>query len=211
MVSLFQQRINNNDRIEYTQANPFKLQKYEASGPVKLIQSNVITRFAYSTREGYSANNIYKKNQDNFILAPNLCQTYHQHFFSVCDGHGQNGQQSSMMVKMNMSQCLSNFITQGKENQKGVLSEPDPEEKDENHFDVLNQRQEKIITDSLYNCMIKQQTDLETNGQFNVQLSGTTVTSTFFDGNVLYTANVGDSRTILISVDENDGKNIKVR
>ena len=37
---------------------------------------------------------------------------------------------------------------------------------------------------------------------FNVQLSGTTFTSAFFCGNQLYTANVGDSRCILISSDD---------
>jgi serine/threonine protein phosphatase PrpC len=53
-----------------------------------MIKNNVITRFAYSTREGFSVHNSNKKNQDNFILAPNVCQTFHQHFFAVCDGHG---------------------------------------------------------------------------------------------------------------------------
>jgi len=42
-----------------------------------------------------------------------------------------------------------------------------------------------------------------------VQLSGTTLTSAFFSGNQLFTANVGDSRAILISHDD-QGK-VKVR
>ena len=41
------------------------------------MKNNVITRFAYSTREGFSVHNANKKNQDNFILAPNICQTFH--------------------------------------------------------------------------------------------------------------------------------------
>lgn len=74
------QRINDNDRIEYSQSNPFKLIKFEQSQnykDAKILNSNVITRFAYSTREGFSINNANKKNQDNFILAPNMCQTFH--------------------------------------------------------------------------------------------------------------------------------------
>lgn len=74
------QRINNNDRIEYTQQNPLKLSKFEHSSNFKepkVLNTNVITRFAYSTREGFSVNNANKKNQDNFILAPNMCQTFH--------------------------------------------------------------------------------------------------------------------------------------
>ena len=35
-----------------------------------------------------------------------------------------------------------------------------------------------------------------------MQLSGTTFTSGFFSGNQLYTANVGDSRVIVIGVDD---------
>jgi serine/threonine protein phosphatase PrpC len=42
---------------------------------------------------------------------------------------------------------------------------------------------------------------VEANSVFNVQLSGTTFTSGFFNGNQLFTCNVGDSRVILISVD----------
>jgi hypothetical protein len=82
------QRINNHDRIPYSIQNPFKLKKFETTKNAQVITSNVITRFAYSTREGFSVNNANKKNQDNFILSPNMCQSYHQHFFGVLDGHG---------------------------------------------------------------------------------------------------------------------------
>ena len=56
----------------------------------------------------------------------------------------------------------------------------------------------------MYNSVIRNQYLLEQNQVFNVQLSGTTFTSGFFSGNQLFTANVGDSRVILISTD--DGK-----
>lgn len=58
------------------------------------------------------------------------------------------------------------------------------------------------MSDAIYNSVIKAQYQLETNSVFNVQLSGTTFTSGFFSGNQLYTANVGDSRVIVISVDD---------
>ena len=82
---------------------------------VRSINNNVITRFAYSTREGFSVNNANKKNQDNFILAPNMCQTYHQHYFSVLDGHGQNGGQSSLFCKMKLANFISDEINIKKE------------------------------------------------------------------------------------------------
>jgi hypothetical protein len=103
-ASFADQRINNHDRWDINLAQepapyqtglgtpshqlPYKLKKEKGAKNVKVTKSNVITRFAYSTREGFSVHNVNKKNQDNFILAPNICQTFHQHFFAVCDGHG---------------------------------------------------------------------------------------------------------------------------
>jgi serine/threonine protein phosphatase PrpC len=92
-----------------------------------------------------------------------------------------------------------------------VLKEPDPEEQEDLHEQMEQTKDEKIITDSLYNALIGQQFELEQNGEFNVQLSGTTVTSAFFSGNQLYTANVGDSRTILISIDEQNKQQVKIK
>lgn len=67
------------------------------------------------------------------------------------------------------------------------------------------------MTDSLYHAIIQSQLDLEQNGQFNVQLSGTTLTSTFFSGNQLFAANCGDSRSILISVDAVSKNQVRIK
>ena len=87
-ASFENQRINDNDRwdlqlctepVPYNNVPgtpgtcPFKVKKEKGQKGVKIIKSNVITRFAYSTREGFSVHNVNKKNQDNFILAPNVC------------------------------------------------------------------------------------------------------------------------------------------
>ena len=115
------------------------------------------------------------------------------------------------MIKTKLANDVAEFIKIGKEQQKQVLSEPDPEEKEQTP-ELQQQTEEKIITDSLYNAVIKSQYDLENNGQFNVQLSGSTLTSAFFSGNQLFTANSGDSRVILVSADESDGtKKIKYK
>ena len=76
-LSFANQRINNHDRITYTPNSPFRVKKDKNSKGTKVIKNNIITRFAYSTREGYSVHNVNKKNQDNFVLAPNMCQTFH--------------------------------------------------------------------------------------------------------------------------------------
>ena len=72
-LSFSNQRINNHDRIQYSPGSPFRIKKDKGNKGAKIIKSNIITRFAYSTREGFSVHNANKKNQDNFILAPNMC------------------------------------------------------------------------------------------------------------------------------------------
>ena len=72
-ASFANQRINNHDRIEFTANSPFRVKKDKTSKGNKIVKNNIITRFAYSTREGFSVHNVNKKNQDNFVLAPNMC------------------------------------------------------------------------------------------------------------------------------------------
>jgi hypothetical protein len=49
----------------------------------------------------------------------------------VLDGHGQNGTQSSLLAKVKIPTLIVEQLAKAKEAQKGVISEPDPEEKDE--------------------------------------------------------------------------------
>ena len=109
-----------------------------------------------------------------------------------------------MLVKMNFADGLQECIYQAKEAQSKIQAEPDPEEKDENS-EAQQAQEERIIADAMYNSVIRAQYQLERNAVFNVQLSGTTFTSGFFSGNQLFTSNVGDSRVILISLDDGPG------
>jgi serine/threonine protein phosphatase PrpC len=59
----------------------------------------MITKFSFATKGGISAHNPHKKNQDAYITNPHLMQLRHCHFFSVCDGHGHNGQDVSGLLK----------------------------------------------------------------------------------------------------------------
>jgi len=98
-----------------------------------------------------------------------MCQTFHQHFFAVCDGHGQNGRLCSLLIKLKFADHIQDFIAQGKAEQKAKVNlEPDPEEKDEAYYEQINQQEEKIITDALYNSVIKAQFEQEINKVFNV-------------------------------------------
>lgn len=50
----------------------------------------------------------------------------------MLDGHGQNGSQSSLLVKQKLPQTIADHITQLKKEQKlAGIKEPDPEEKED--------------------------------------------------------------------------------
>ena len=61
--------------------------------------SNVVTKFSFATKGGIAAHNPYKTNQDAYITSPHILGLKHCHFFSVCDGHGQNGREVSGLMK----------------------------------------------------------------------------------------------------------------
>lgn len=61
--------------------------------------SNVVTKFSFATKGGIAAHNPYKVNQDAYITSPHIMGLKHCHFFSVCDGHGQNGREVSGLLK----------------------------------------------------------------------------------------------------------------
>ena len=48
----------------------------------------------------------------------------------MCDGHGQNGTQSSLLIKMKLANDVAEFIKIGKEQQIQKEGEPDPEDKE---------------------------------------------------------------------------------
>ena len=104
----------------------------------------------------------------------------HCHFFSVCDGHGHNGQEVSGLMKhrlpfqieKHMKEALAKHsMTQYPESQ--VL-----EECLTKAFAETNSEVYKMVSD--------------------VRFSGSTCTSMITYGRKVYCANVGDSRTILI-------------
>jgi hypothetical protein len=68
----------------------------------KYIEINVITKYAFATRQGYIPNNPGKVNQDSFILSPNFSNCSFRHYFGVCDGHGQNGKEASHFIKLRL-------------------------------------------------------------------------------------------------------------
>lgn len=76
---------------------PSQPQTVAAQKPNKI--SNVVTKFSFATKGGIAPHNPYKTNQDAYITSPHIMGLKHCHFFSVCDGHGQNGREVSGLLK----------------------------------------------------------------------------------------------------------------
>lgn len=74
---------------------------------------------------------------------------------------------------------------------------------DYSHLLYFNeQKQTQIIQKAFYETCCKMHSELCNHTKFSAELSGTTLTSLFLSGDRLHTANVGDSRIILISFED---------
>ena len=148
-----------------------------------------MTKFSFATKAGIAAHNPYKVNQDAYLTNPHMLNLRHSHFFSVCDGHGHNGQEVSGLLKHRLPFHIEKHVKDGLI--KHTLTEyPDSE----------------IISSALTKAFA------ETNNEVykmvsDVRFSGSTCTSILTYGKRVYIANVGDSRTILIKQNPNgEGK-----
>ena len=114
----------------------------------------------------------------------------HCHFFSVCDGHGHNGQEVSGLLKHRLPFQIEKHLKFNLANH--TLSQyPDSSKVFEalkSSFHESNNEVYKMVSD--------------------VRFSGSTCTSILTYGRRVFCANVGDSRTILIRANpkEENGK-----
>lgn len=72
----------------------------------------MVTKFSFATKGGIAAHNPYKTNQDSYITSPHIMGLKHCHFFSVCDGHGQNGREVSGLLKHRLPFHVENQMKQ---------------------------------------------------------------------------------------------------
>lgn len=104
----------------------------------------------------------------------------HCHFFSVCDGHGHNGQEVSGLMKHRLPFQIEKHMKEALA-KHSMTQYPDSKVIDEcltKAFAETNAEVYKMVSD--------------------VRFSGSTCTSMITYGRKVYCANVGDSRTILI-------------
>lgn len=65
-------------------------------------------RYSYRSKKGFIPNT-QKFNQDAYIVSPNIAKKSWQHFFAICDGHGNNGHQVSGFIKNHLPQAVTNM------------------------------------------------------------------------------------------------------
>lgn len=132
-------------------------------------------RYSYRSKKGFIPN-IQKVNQDAYIVLPNIGKKSWQHFFGICDGHGNYGHNVSGFIKTH----LPNFITSCQS------------------FD-------KNPCDSLYKAYKYTVDKLLTESKIDLSYSGSTVNGCYMMHDKLYCCNVGDSRAIIGRKDPKSG------
>jgi len=163
-----------------------KLKRYSIVKQSCLI--NQVSKYSYATKKGISTNKNVppksKDNQDAYISTARFMDTMFSHFFGIWDGHGVNGKQVSSYIKKRLPQALNEEIDKHnlfKDTDIGIY----PKSND--------------ISDAIVSAFFTTNDDLHKQN-FDVRFSGSTWISLFVIGKKLYWANVGDSRGILVKV-----------
>lgn len=142
---------------------------------------NMIKAYGVVSKPGKDEKNIIKINQDNYIVSTNIFNKRNLSIFGVLDGHGINGHFVSNYVG---KYILNNF-----NNNKEISTCQSYEE----IYYKLKENNYKIIKDLFINAEKELHKE-----NFDCNFSGTTAIIIFEIGKYLISANVGDSRAILI-------------
>lgn len=141
----------------------------------EINESDLFKSYAMKTQVGVVPFNPRKCNQDRFLVIPNLFDN-NAALFGVFDGHGVYGDDVSQYCTEKMEEWYRN-----EKNKNLILKHP---------------------KEALKNCF-NDLTKSLAKSQINCNFSGTTAVVTFLTEDYIYTANVGDSRSVLCR-NEND-------
>ncbi|XP_022997855.1 probable protein phosphatase 2C 35 [Cucurbita maxima] len=140
---------------------------------VRVPSHNYYMEYSLLTQRGYYPDSPDKGNQDSVCVSTKIRGNPNIHFFGVFDGHGQYGSDCSNFVKERVVQILC---------KDSALSQ-DPVRAYNSAFFTTNDELHKSKIDD--------------------SLSGTTAITVLVVGNMLYVANVGDSRAVIAVKDGN--------
>ena len=151
---------------------------------IKLSEGH-IKNLAYMSQAGKGEDGFTKVNQDSYLVVNNLYKLGDYNIFAVLDGHGMNGH----LVSQFASKYLSHYYRKNKK--LNVL------ESEEEVYNVLKKNNYETIRKSFNKAEHEvSKSDIDAN------FSGTTCCMLFQLGEKLITANVGDSRGIIVKNDE---------
>lgn len=151
---------------------------------LKRYWSNAFTTVCCRTKPGFNGYSL-KTNQDSFVADKSFLDNQNNAFFSVFDGHGQQGHKVSIFLKKTIVPVIM-AILQKKTNEMNFQQDNDDH-----------------ITKQLVEAFV------ETNAQLNrklnmvTDLSGSTGVSVLQLNNKFYCANVGDSCAGLLTMKDN--------
>lgn len=135
--------------------------------PVLVPSHNFELDYTVLTQRGYYPDNLNKENQDTYCVRMCMQGNPNVHFFGVFDGHGQTGGQCAKFVK---SRLVENLL------------------------------QESTLVDDpikAYNAAFLATNDELHDSEIDDSMSGTTAITVLVVGDMLYVANVGDSRAVI--------------
>ncbi|KAL4452856.1 hypothetical protein ABPG74_002421 [Tetrahymena malaccensis] len=141
-------------------------EKLNKNGPL------YVSHYAHRSKAGCNYQGP-KKNQDNFIIHPNLNKMPNRYLFSVCDGHGVNGHEVSEFIKKTFPKMLEALLAK----------------------DLMCLDQEYISSCLKLAFLQLSQKLLES--KIDCTFSGSTFVCVLMIDDKIWCANTGDSRAIL--------------
>lgn len=155
--------------------------KDDTQGHGTVMAGNITVTYAYLTQRGHYPDQPNKANQDAVMVRTDFGKKPDRHLFAVFDGHGETGAECAFFCK---SKLPGMILSQGER--------------------ALESNLEK----SVHQALLQVNEELH-KSLFDDSLSGTTACVLLLDGTRLVVSNVGDSRAVLATKDEN-GKLIAV-
>eukprot|EP00347_Sterkiella_histriomuscorum_P014330 403361284 len=164
------------------------------------VAQNPLLDLSWITQKGQSSSQ-QKVNQDRFILKKNLSDQENVYLLAVADGHGSNGHLVSKQIKKIITQIFEfedkrMCKVQFKNRNISSIFQLLKKEQAQNDGITLFQTYIKVLLAKLFHSINKQ---IETQKQYDVQLSGSTLIVALVSQDFVVTANCGDSRCILIN------------
>ena len=81
--------------------------------PTSHSKTGVTLRYAYLSQRGYYPEDLYKANQDSYVVLPNYNGVKGDILLGVFDGHGRDGDGCSGFVRKNIGPQLSQALKKG--------------------------------------------------------------------------------------------------